>query len=83
MEAGGLRTLPAAPEIVALYIADMAGRGLKACTIFRRLTVISVLHKASGLDLPTLDERVKDVFKDIRREHGSLEKGAASCSPPP
>lgn len=51
----------------------MAGRGLKASTFSRRLTVINVLHKASGFDSPALDERVKDVFKGIRREHGSLE----------
>ncbi|PLS84445.1 MAG: hypothetical protein CYG60_17910, partial [Actinobacteria bacterium] len=82
IEAGGLLTLPAAPETVALYISDMAGRGLKASTISRRLTAISVLHKASGLDSPALDERVKDVFKGIRREHGSLEKGAAPLLTP-
>ena len=77
IEAGGLSTLPATAETVALYIADAAGRGLKASTISRRLTAISVLHKAAGLDSPALDERVKDVFKGIKREHGSFEKGAA------
>lgn len=82
IEAGGLQTLPATPETVALYIADMAGRGLKASTISRRLTAISVLHKAAGLDSPALDERVKDVFKGIKREHGSLEKGAAPLLTP-
>lgn len=82
IEAGGLSTLPASPETVALYIADMAGRGLKASTINRRLTAISVFHKAAGLDSPALDERVKDVFKGIRREHGSIEKGAAPLLTP-
>ena len=82
VEAGGLPTLPASPQTVALYIADMAGRGLKASTISRRLTAVSVLHKAAGLESPSLDERVKDVFKGIRREHGSLEKGAAPLLTP-
>ncbi len=82
IEAGGLQTLPATPETVALYIADAAGRGLKASTISRRLTAVSVLHKAAGLDSPALDERVKDVFKGIKREHGSLEKGAAPLLTP-
>ena len=82
IEAGGLRTMPASPETVALYIADTAGRGLKTSTISRRLTAISVLHKASGLPSPALDERVKDVFKGIRREHGSPAKGAAPLLTP-
>jgi len=82
IEAGGLSTLPATAETVALYIADAAGRGLKASTISRRLTAISVLHKAAGLDSPALDERVKDVFKGIKREHGSFEKGAAPLLTP-
>ena len=82
IEAGGLSTLPATPETVALYISDAAGRGLKASTISRRLTAISVLHKAANLDSPALDERVKDVFKGIKREHGSFEKGAAPLLTP-
>ena len=82
IEAGGLSTLPATAQTVALYIADTAGRGLKASTISRRLTAISVLHKAAGLDSPALDERVKDVFKGIKREHGSFEKGAAPLLTP-
>jgi site-specific recombinase XerD len=82
IEAGGLQAMPASPETVALYIADAAGRGLKASTISRRLTAISVLHKAAGLGSPALDERVKDVFKGIKREHGSLEKGAAPLLTP-
>lgn len=82
IEAGGLSTLPASPETVALYIADAAGRGLKTSTITRRLTAISVLHKAAGHESPADDERVKDVFKGIKREHGSLEKGAAPLLTP-
>ena len=60
----------------------MAGHGLKAPAISKRLTAISVLHKAAGLGSPTLHERVKDVFEGTRREHGSLEKGAAPLLTP-
>lgn len=70
VEAGGLSTLPASPETVALYIADLAGRGMKVSTITRRLTAISVLHKSARLDSPSADERVK------------VEKGAAPLLTP-
>lgn len=82
VDAGGLSTLPAFPETVALYIADLAGRGLKASTITRRLTAISVLHKSARLESPASDERVKDVLKGIRREHGSYQEGAAPLLTP-
>lgn len=77
VDAGGRSTLPASPETVAMYIGDLAGRGLKASTINRRLTAISVMHQSSQLESPTDDQRVKDVLKGIRREHGSYQKGAA------
>jgi hypothetical protein len=77
VEAGGLLTLPAAPETVALYITDLAaGRGLKASTIRRRLAAISQLHKEAGHPSPAAHEHVKDVLKGIARRHGSLQEGA-------
>lgn len=82
VEAGGLSVLPASPETVALYISDLAGRGMKVSTITRRLTAISVLHKTSGIESPSADGRVKDILKGIRREHGSFQKGAAPLLPP-
>lgn len=82
VEAGGLSTLPSSPETVALYISDLAGRGLKASTITRRLTAVSVLHKSAGMDSPAADERVKDILKGIKREHGSFQKGAAPLLTP-
>ena len=77
VEAGGLSTLPASPETVALYISDMAGRGLKVSTIMRRMAAISQLHKEASLPSPALHEHVQDVLKGIKREHGSLQDGAA------
>lgn len=82
LDAGGVSTLPASPETVALYIGDLAGRGLKASTINRRLTAISVLHRSARAESPTDDQRVKDVLKGIRREHGSYQQGAAPLLTP-
>lgn len=77
VDAGGRTTLPASAETVARYITDLAARGLKAATINRRLTAISVMHKTAQLESPTTDQRVKDVLKGIRRQHGSYQEGAA------
>lgn len=83
VDAGGRSTLPASPETVAMYIGDLAGRGLKASTINRRLTAISIMHRSAREESPTDDQRVKDVLKGIRREHGSYQEGAAPLLTPP
>ena len=48
-ESHALSPLPAAPESVAAYIAECAGR-LKVGTIQRRLNAIAEVHKAMGLE---------------------------------
>ena len=78
VEAGGLPSLPAPPEAVALYITDMVhSRGLKTSTVQRRLASISALHKRNGLPSPTEEVLVRETMKGIRRTHGSHQDGAA------
>ncbi|HEV2121359.1 MAG TPA: site-specific integrase, partial [Chloroflexota bacterium] len=43
----GMTALPAAPETVALYLTDLAGRS-KTSTLQRRLTAIAQAHQAAG-----------------------------------
>jgi integrase len=62
--------LPAAPETVAAYIADCAGR-LKVGSIQRRLNAIAEAHKATGLDSPTSAGMVRNTLKGIRRALGT------------
>src|SRR5580704_5657645 len=69
-ESHGLSPLPAAPETVAAYIAQCAGR-LKVGTIQRRLNAITEAHKATGLDSPTSDGMVRNTLKGIRRALGT------------
>lgn len=69
--------LPASPETVAVYIAELASWGMKASTLQRRLVAISQIHKRAGLYSPTQDERVKETFKGIKRTMGSMQEGAA------
>jgi integrase len=71
----GLRALPAAPETVALYIADLAEIA-KASTIARRLTSIAEAHRAAKHPSPTEDPAVVAVWDGIRRIHGSAVENA-------
>src|SRR4051812_9150540 len=46
-------SLPASPETVADYIADLAERGVRSATITRRLSALSQGHKLAGSESPT------------------------------
>jgi len=72
-----LQALPAQPETVALYIADLAAR-CAAGTITRRLTSISKAHQTAGYsDSPasTRHAIVGETLKGIRRTIGTAQKG--------
>ncbi len=62
----GLVALPAAPDTVARYIADMAGVA-KVSTISRRVASISTAHKIAGLPSPCKSELVLSTLKGIKR----------------
>jgi site-specific recombinase XerD len=62
--------LPAAPEVVAAYIAECAGH-LKPGSIQRRLNAIVEAHKAVGLESPTHTGIVRNTMKGIRRTKGT------------
>jgi integrase len=70
--------LPAAPDTVASYIAECAGR-LKPGSIQRRLNAIAEAHKAAGVDSPTPSGMVRNTMKGIRRTLGTapVQKTAA------
>ena len=82
VDAGGLSPFPAAPRTVALYATDVAGRGLKAATIQRRLVAIAQLHQEAGLDDPTKTKAVRNTYRGILREIGSYQEGKAPLLPP-
>jgi hypothetical protein len=64
----GVRALPAAPDVVAAYIAEYA-RHLSVGSIQRRLNAIAGAHKAIGLEPPTAAGMV--TLKGIRRALGT------------
>ena len=57
-----LDPLPAAPETVALYLADLAGVRAVA-TLQRHLTSISQAHKGAGFETPTAHRAVRNVWR--------------------
>ena len=67
----GARSLPADAEIVALYLATLADRGLKASTITRRVAAIRYAHRLKELEPPTNSEMVRVVLRGIRRRLGT------------
>lgn len=63
--------MPATPETVAEYAADMAAGGFRASTIGRRMAGISVAHQLAGFESPTRSPLVRRALEGIRRELGT------------
>jgi site-specific recombinase XerD len=72
-EVRNLAPLPASAEVVAIYIAECAGR-LKVGSIQRRLNAIAEAHKAMGLESPTHTAIVRNTMKGIRRTKGTAQE---------
>jgi site-specific recombinase XerD len=71
-----LEPLPARPETVALYLADLASTH-KPATLRRRLTVIGRAHQAAGAPSPASRDEplVSETLKGIRRTKGAAQDG--------
>ena len=72
---------PAAPETVALFLADQAQAGVAASTLTRRLAAIKCAHEAQGHATPTAHKGVTAALKGIRRAKGTAptKKKAATA----
>lgn len=66
-------TLPASPDTVALYIADLAAT-LKPSTLTRRTSAISQAHQIAGFESPVRAAKVRAVMAGIRRSKGTAAK---------
>ncbi len=69
-KAHGQTWLPASPETVALYVADLSATH-KAAAITRRLSAISQAHQIAGMETPTKAAKVRLVLAGIRRSKGT------------
>jgi integrase len=66
----GRGRLPAEPETLTLYLADLSRRGRKPATWSRKLAAIAVYHRAAGFEAPTEHEVVRSVHRGFRRRTG-------------
>ena len=67
----GLEPLPAAPEVVATYLASLARAGRADSTITRHVAAIVWQHRHEGLPPPTAHDThqlIVDTLSGIRRE---------------
>jgi integrase len=73
-EHSGISSLPAAPETVALYIADLA-ESHKPATVSRHMAAIAAAHKACGHQSPASMRHgaVASVWQGIKRTHGTAQ----------
>jgi integrase len=71
----GLPSLPAAPQAVMLYLAELGGAGKSLSTIGRRLAAIGQAHRAAGHESPTEHRAVRELLSGMRRTHGSRARG--------
>jgi site-specific recombinase XerD len=69
-------TIPATPEMVAVYLADHAEQHTTA-TLSRRLVSIGKAHSAQTLPSPTTTELVRATLRGIRHIHGSAQRQVA------
>jgi len=64
--------LPATPEIVALYVADLSATH-KPGTLTRRISAISQAHQIAGYETPARSAQVRLVMAGIRRTKGTAQ----------
>lgn len=69
-------TIPATPEMIAVYLAAHAEQHTSA-TFARRLVSIGKAHTAQGLQSPTGSELVRGTLRGIRHTHGSAQRQVA------
>jgi site-specific recombinase XerD len=78
-DAHDLSALPASPETVALYVADLA-RTAKPATIDARLAAISAAHRTAEVQSPTKSEAVRLVRRGMRRKLGTAQRQVRAVS---
>jgi len=70
----GVDALPARPDDVGRYLAELADRGRKVGTIRRQVAAISRAHDAADVADPTASSRVRQIVAGIARTHGAPPK---------
>jgi integrase len=71
--------LPAAPELVELYLADVADR-LAVASITQYVSAIAWAHRTAGHESPTASPLVREALAGIRRAKGTAPAAKAALS---
>ena len=74
---GGHQVLPAAPDAVAAYLAELVDDGKAASTISAARAAIRAAHVDTGADDPTDHDGVRRVLKGLRRQAAGRGRGQA------
>ena len=73
----GHQVLPAAPEAIAAYLAELADTGKAVSTIKSARAAIGAAHRDAGMDDPTAHEGVRRVLKGLSRQAAGRGRGQA------
>jgi len=76
-QARAVTALPAAPQTLAAYLADLTLTDRPA-TIGRKVAAIAVAHRDAGLESPTEHGMVKRTLAGIRRDKGTAQHQKAA-----
>ena len=71
----GLKSLPADPKVVSLYLTYLSTKDAKMSTLRRRLVSIGVIHRLKGHYLDTKHPIIIENLMGIKRKKGSYQKG--------
>ena len=71
----GLKSLPADPKVVSLYMTYLSTKDAKMSTLRRRLVSIGVIHRLKGHYLDTKHPIIIENLMGIKRKKGSYQKG--------
>lgn len=75
----GEAALPARPQTVAAYLADMAG-SLRPATLQRRLVSIGQAHKVHGHEWVSGHPAIRATLRGILKRHGTPRRKAAALA---
>lgn len=75
----GAGALPSTPEVLVMYLTDLADRA-KIATIRRRVVAINRAHKERGLPSPTSHDVVRAVLTGIANVKGSAPRRKAALT---
>ncbi len=66
--------LPASPELLASYIANLADEGMSCSMVGQTMAAIAAAHRANGWTSPTDSLLVKKTVTGYKRKHGTAPK---------